>query len=156
MIVRRHSISKFLLAAWLLTGGLLLLSWEPSATPRTSVEIPSLTAWGKIFSMLLLAALGVSYIVWRRPVVRAQAILETSPLGTGSGAPPLVDWFLYAKLFLVVNGLAMLGVMGIRLSGRVLSVLDTLGVLASGAIVAFVIHLLLLSRRDHDGDRPRR
>ncbi|NOT02781.1 MAG: hypothetical protein HOP29_19440 [Phycisphaerales bacterium] len=154
--MRRYSIPNILVGAWLLAGALLLLSWEPAATHRPVVEIPSLTAWGKIFSMLLLAALGVSYIVWRRPVVRAQAILETSPLGTGSIAPPLVDWLLYAKLFLVVNGLAMLGVMGIRLSGRVLSALDTLGVLASGAIVAFVVHLLLLSRRDLDGDRPGR
>lgn len=154
--MRRFPLTCFFLPVWFLAGATILLSSRSTPTPQWILEIPSLTAWGKIFSMLLLAALGVAYIVWRRPVVRAQAILETSPLGTGSAAPPLVDWFLYTKLFLLINGMAVLVIMALRLSGRILNLLDTLGVLASGAIVAFVVHLLLLSRRDHDGDSPAR
>ncbi len=121
--------------------------WEPPATPPLGTyEVPSLTAWGKIFSVLLLAALGVAYLVWRRPVVQAQAILETSPLGPGQSSLPLVDWRQYFKTAAVIEIVALLGVGVLRLVHHPLSGVDTLGVLASGAIVALVVHLLILAR----------
>lgn len=117
----------------------------PMSSP--ALEVPSLTSWGKVFSLLLLGALGVAYLVWRRPVVQAQAILETSPLGPVQVSPVLVDPVLYLKV-LVFTELAGIGlVCGVRWLGRAVSTVDTVGVLASGAIVAFVVHLLWLGRR---------
>ena len=115
--------------------------------------VPTLTAWGKIFSILLLGALGVAYLVWRRPVVQAQAILETSPLGMSQPAPPLVSWPTYFLAFVLTEVVAMAGVWGWALAGHPIQQIDVLGVLASGAIVAFVIHLLILGHRG-DGGRP--
>jgi len=134
-------------------GGLAFAAlWRPTGLARSAVHaVPSLTAWGKIFSFLLLAALGVAYLVWRRPVVQARAILETSPLGTSSGAVGLVDWPLYVKTLLAVEALAMVVLVALRLAGRALGTTDTLGIAASAAIVAFVLHLLLLTRRGGGG-----
>ncbi len=126
-------------------------------TAQFAVEIPTLTAWGKIFSVLLLAALGVAYLVWRRPVMQARAILETSPLGTRDRSTTLVDWGLYVKALIALDGLALIAVAALKLSGRTVGGIDVLGVLASGAIVAFVVHLLILGRgtdsTDHDRNR---
>lgn len=137
-------------AGMVVTGGGVAL-WsafgEPYAAGSGPLEVPSLTVWGKVFSCLLLGALGVAYLVWRRPIVKAQAILETSPLGTEERTSPLVDWVLYLKAWLAIDLLALAGIWVLRLSGLILTGVDTLGILASGAIVAFVVHLLLLSRR---------
>ena len=144
----------------MMAGGVGVVLWSAFGVPAAAVseplEVPSLTVWGKVFSCLLLAALGVAYLVWRRPVVKAQAILETSPLGSEEQACPLVDWVLYVKTLLVVNLLALAGIWVFRLAGYPLTGVDTLGILASGAIVAFVIHLLLLSRRGGSTTPPKR
>lgn len=134
-------------AVLLIAALLVVLLWEPSSiTPSGVHEVPTLTAWGKIFSALLLAALGVAYLVWRRPIARAQAILETSPLGSGSPTPPLVDWRLYFKTLLVLEALSLAGIGIVRLVARPLSTLDSLGVIGAAAIVALVVHLLILAR----------
>ena len=109
----------------MMAGGAGVVLWSafgiPAAVVSEPLEVPSLTVWGKVFSCLLLAALGAAYLVWRRPVVKAQA-----------------------------------GVWLFRLAGYLLTGVDTLGILASGAIVAFVIHLLLLSRRGGRTASPKR
>lgn len=138
-----------------LAGGAIICAgyWSGSDAPATARHaVPSLTAWGKIFSFLLLAALGVAYLVWRRPMVQARAILETSPLGTSPDVMTLVDWGLYCKVLFGIEALAMGGVILLRLlAERSLTPTDTLGVVASGSIVAFVLHLLLLTRRGGGG-----
>ena len=117
-------------------------------TADGATNVPTLTSWGKIFALLLLVALGVAYLVWRRPIMQAQAILETSPLGSSqAGATPLVDWVLCLK-FLVLIEIAAGG--AILAWGKVkqpLATIDALGVLTSGVILAFVLHLLWLGRR---------
>ncbi len=135
-------------ASAVLAGVLLTVAlWEPSASAGQAVrEIPTLTAWGKIFSVLLLGALGVAYLVWRRPVAQARAILETSPLGVSHPTAPLVDWRRYFKTLLALETLAIASVLLARLAGRPLTAMDTLGVLGSSAIVALVVHLLILAR----------
>ena len=140
-------------AAGLAVGVAALGRMWPSSAPLApgTYEVPTLTAWGKIFSLLLLAALGVAYLVWRRPVLQAQAILETSPLGTARPAPPLVDWSLYIKALLVVEAVALAAVWAWSTWKGRLSSMDGLGILASGAIAAFVIHLLILSQRNDGG-----
>lgn len=125
------------IARWAVTGEL-----DPG-----SYEVPSLAGWGKIFSVLLLGTLGVAYLVWRRPVIQAQAILETSPLGTGQPSLPLVDWKLYLKTLAATELVAVIGMALLSFSGRRLENGDSLGVLVSGGIVALVIHLLILARR---------
>lgn len=128
-----------LASAWFFVAGLGL--------PAERYEVPSLTVWGKVFSFLLLAALGVSALVWRRPVLYAQAVLETSPLGSGLWCGKLADWRLYLKTLLVVETLAIVSVLFFGDGGYFVSTTDTLGLTGSGAIVAFVVHLLLLHRR---------
>lgn len=129
---------------FLLTG--IVLSGAGESPVRVVSSVPSLTVWGKMFSGLLLATLGVAYLVWRRPVLQAQAILETSPLGTGRPAPPLVDWMLYLKTLLATEFVAAVGLLIARSAIGPMAMLDMLGVLGSGAIVALVVHLLLLAR----------
>ena len=147
----RHSLCGALLV--FVVGAVVCATlWQPAGVAHsTQHAVPSLTAWGKIFSFLLLAALGVAYLVWRRPVVQARAILETSPLGTSPRLVTLVDWPLYVKTLLAVEALAMGGLICLRLTARPLTSTDSLGVAASAAIVAFVLHLLLLARRDDGG-----
>lgn len=139
----------------LLAGGVTICAgfWTSTVTIAPGRHaVPSLTAWGKIFSFLLLAALGVAYLVWRRPMVHARAILETSPLGTSPDVVTLVDWVLYCKVLLAVEALAMSGVVLLRLlAERPLTPTDTMGVIASASIVAFVLHLLMLTRRGGGG-----
>jgi len=151
---RQINIPQAAVGMAMIVVGAAAILWEPPQTAAVGVlEIPSLTAWGKVFSFLLLTALGVAYLVWRGPIVRAQAILETSPLGAGAQSAALVDWHLYLKTILATDGAALACVVGLRMAGITLTTVDTMGLLASGAIVAFVIHLLLLSRR---GDRHSR
>ena len=138
--------------AVMIVGGGVILFWDSPGRPEGTVHLPSLTAWGKIFSLLLLAALGVAYLVWRRPIDRARAILETSPLGGGEESASLVDWGLYVKVLLGLELVGLLGIGAFRLNGFVLSGLDTMGVLGCGAIVAFVVHLLVLARRGGPGE----
>jgi hypothetical protein len=145
-----------LLGVGIITAGVGV--WFRASSPgaaTAALEVPSLTAWGKIFSFLLLAALGVAYLVWRRPVDRARAILETSPLGSEEQTGSLVDWGLCAKVVVLVEVLAVATILGFRIQGYALSAIDTLGVLGVGAIVAFVIHLLWLSRRGGSGPSKR-
>ncbi len=131
---------------WRLAGGTFAL-------PADASEIPSLTIWGKIFAFLLLGALGVAYLVWRRPLLQAQAILETSPLGGGQAPSPLVDWGLYLKTLVVIEMCLVVAVVVLHYTGRPISTLDTFGTLASGAIVALVVHLLILARGGSGRDR---
>lgn len=137
--------------AALMVGTVLASSAVELSTGRT--DVPTLTGWGKIFSLLLLATLGVAYLVWRRPVVQAHAILETSPLGTPSLPPTLVDLSLYIRTLLVVELVALAVVWGLYSMQGGLVGIDALGVFTSGAIVAFVVHLLILGQRGHD-DQP--
>ena len=130
-----------------------LAFWPPAQSlPGTRYEVPSLTIWGKVLSCLLLAALGVASVVWRRPVLYAQAILETSPLGAGHWSGSLVDWRLFVKTAVAVELLAVASVWFVGVCWRPFSTTDTLGVVGSAAIVAFVIHLLMLHRRPRIGD----
>ncbi len=148
-------MKRYVVLPWL--GGLLVASgfWllfgaGSSAAVAGQVEVPSLTQWGKIYALLLLAALGVAYLVWRRPIMQAQAVLETSPLGEKS--PPLVDWSSYLKLLVIMEIVAG-GVIGILMqSGMAIDGINTIGALGATAIVAFVVHLLWLARSS-DGQR---
>lgn len=140
-------------------GALVLVSavgvslWSAGPLPAGArYEVPSLTGWGKILSCLLLAALGVASVVWRRPVLYAQAILETSPLGSGHWSGSLVDWRLCVKTVVAVEVFATGAVWVVGVCWRPLSTTDTLGVVGSGAILAFVIHLLVLHRRPRIAD----
>ncbi|MEE9296221.1 MAG: hypothetical protein V3W34_14840 [Phycisphaerae bacterium] len=146
----RHVLACWVGALCLATLAYLVFGGPTPAAAAGGYEVPSLTGWGKIFSVLLLAALGVAYLVWRRPVLQAQAILETSPLGTGPQSGPLVDWSLYFKTLLGIEAAALIIVGVLSWTGRPLVWVDTWGVFGAGAIVAMVIHLLILAR---GGDR---
>ena len=148
----RHVLACWVAALCLAAVGFFLVDGSPAAA-AVGHEIPSLTTWGKIFSVLLLAAFGVAYLVWRRPVLQAQAILETSPLGAGCRCAPLVDWMLYLKTVIGVETVALLVVWALSRMGRPLAWVDTLGVLGSGAIVAMVLHLLILAYNDPGRDK---
>ncbi len=153
MVKRGFWLLGSVTAAVLASSAYFLDETPRQMVPHGALEVPSFTFWGKLFAMLLLAALGVAYLVWRRPVVQAQAILETSPLGAGHQPPALVDWSLYVKTLIVIEALALVGIGLTRVVFRPLSVTDTLGIVASGAIVALVVHLLILARSGSERDQ---
>ena len=138
----------------LIVTPLLALTRAASAESSQILEVPTLTAWGKIFAMLLLAVLGVAYLVWRRPVMRAQAILETSPLGGNQPSSQLIDWRGFLGALVVVEGLALVAITVAAWTYRPISTTDRLGVLTSGAILALIVHLLILARnqRSHEDE----
>ena len=118
------------------------LTWDvgtaASAPPH---EVPTLTGWAKIYSFALLAALGVAVLVWRRPVVQAQAVLETSPLGLNRPVS-LPDWRGYAVTLVLVETLAFAGVVVFDDLWAARPAADWLGLAGCAAVVAFVMHLL--------------
>lgn len=114
--------------------------------------VPTLSVWGKVIALLSLGALGASFLVWRQVVVRANAILETSPLGAspmGVRRKPvaLVDWRLLILVGVVMEILAAVGLWVAHWSHVPVSRLDVVGWLFAAAIVAFIAHLVVIAGR---------
>lgn len=143
----RLAIVLGVLGSVVLIASALLLPAHAGAGAAGIHEVPSLTVWGKVFAFLLLAALGVAYLVWRRPVVQARAILETSPLGGSQQPGELIDSLLMLKMLAAFEAASVAGIVIALAAGRPLSWLDTLGLLGSAAIIAFIVHLLVLGQR---------
>jgi hypothetical protein len=117
-----------------------------SSLPAPAREAPTLSGWGKIFIVLLLAARGVAYLVWRRPIVEAKAIIETSPLRSDQAPMAMVDLRLFLVSLVVVEGLAGIGLV-LWSEGHRVSTMDKVGTVGAAAIIAFVAHLLILANR---------
>ncbi len=124
----------------LAAGGFLM--WDVTlAISPTPQEVPALGEWAKIYALALLAALGVAVVVWRRPVVQAQAVLETSPLGAGPTGS-LFDWRGYLATLMVVETLAFASVLVLDDLRAARPPANWLGLAGCAAVVAFMLHLI--------------
>lgn len=63
-------------ALFIASGFWLLFGTNGANGEVVQHEVPSLTQWGKIYALLLLAALGVAYLVWRRPIMQALSLIH--------------------------------------------------------------------------------
>ncbi len=109
-----------------------------------------MSAWGGIIAVLLSLALGVAVVVWRRAVLHAYAVLETSPLGLPvSIQEPWIDGRRLACTVVLFEGLAFLCVFVLGMQGRLLMGREVLGIIGSAGLCSFVVYLLgSASRRD--------
>lgn len=108
--------------------------------------------WGQIAPALLVCALVVSYLVFEQRVRASRRVSETSPLG-GRGPAPLVNGGLYLKVLLGVEALVTGMILVLPMLGRTWSAPDIGRVLLAGAIVAFIVHLVMvgMTRRMEGG-----
>jgi hypothetical protein len=118
------------------------------SSPPPSATVPTLSEWGAILMALLIVAAGVFFMVGngKTAVSLSGAASSTGFSGTDKGsvrAPGAgIDWKLLARTAIYVEA-------GIALALLVLSAkpVDTLGALASGILVAFILHLLISGAR---------
>ena len=97
---------------------------------------PTLSQWGMILMTLIFLATGMFFLVGRNRLAAGEA---GATLSTQS---PALDWRLFGKVALVVEAIIALVLLAVS-SGPV----DAIGALASGLIVAFIVHLLINSAR---------
>jgi hypothetical protein len=99
---------------------------------------PTLSQWGMILMTLLFLATGLFFLMGRNRLATAEA-------GVTIGAPsPALDWRLFGKVALVIEAIIAVVLLAVS-SGAV----DAIGALASGLILAFIVHLLIGSARRH-------
>jgi hypothetical protein len=118
------------------------------SSPPPSATVPTLSEWGAILMALLIVAAGVFFMVGngKTAMSLSGAVSSTGFTGTGKGsgkAPGTgIDWKLLARTAIYVEA-------GIALALLALSAkpVDTLGALASGIVVAFILHLLISGAR---------
>jgi len=97
---------------------------------------PTLSQWGMILMTLIFLATGMFFLVGRNRLATGEA---GATLSTPS---PAIDWRLLGKVALVVEAIIAVVLLALS-SGPV----DAIGALASGLIVAFIVHLLIGSAR---------
>jgi hypothetical protein len=100
---------------------------------------PTLSEWGAILMTLLFIAAGVFFLTGRSRVTTLASAVAPTP---GIGLQKPVDWKLLLKVSLVLEGLIALSLIALR-AGPV----DSAGAMTSGVIVAFIVHMLILSAR---------
>jgi hypothetical protein len=135
------------LAAIIAGTGLLGLAAAGERLEPGLYAVPSLSVWGKVIAMLSLGALGASFLVWRQVVLRANAILETSPLGASRKPVALVDWRMLILVGITMETIVAIGLWVAHRSGVTVSNLDVVGWLFVAAIVAFIVHLVIIAGR---------
>lgn len=104
-----------------------------ATTPGTGA--PTLSEWGAILMGLLIIAACLFFLAGRSKT--AMAFVGAGPASSPQ-AVTAIDWKLLAKVTLVVE--AVIGLALIALSAKSV---DVAGALASGLVVAFILHLLI-------------
>lgn len=105
-----------------------------ATTPGTGA--PTLSEWGAILMGLLIIAACLFFLAGRSKT--AMAFAGAPPAASPQESVRAIDWKLLAKVTLVVE--AVIGLVLIALSAKGV---DVAGALASGLVVAFVLHLLI-------------
>lgn len=115
--------------------------WRPPTLISTVEPIPTLSEWGVIILILLMLATGMVYLYKRQLSPAYAGELEGS---TQQSKAFLFNKRLFAKVFGVtlIAGLAFLGLTYL-IAGKITSA-DPLGVLLSAAIMAYMIHYMIL------------
>ena len=114
--------------------GQLVRQTVPAAMP-----VPTLSQWGSVLMLLLLAAAGALFLFAR--IKMEAAVVECGALTL---SPKIVDSRLLAKTTLFVE--AAIGLMLVVLKS-VVAPSDIVGALASGVVLAFIIHLFIVNAR---------
>ena len=123
-------------------GGVMRGQLTPQQAPNPpGSTVPTLSEWGAIIMGLLVIATGLFFILGRGRLAAALGNVE----GTVSSDRNAIDWKLYVRTAVIVE--IVLGLALVALSSRVTPT-DAMGALTSGLIVAFVMHMLLVSRRN--------
>lgn len=104
-----------------------------ATTPGTGA--PTLSEWGAILMGLLIIAACLFFLAGRSKTAMA---FVGAPPASSPQSVRAIDWKLLAKVTLVVE--AVIGLALIALSAKGV---DVAGALASGLVVAFVLHLLI-------------
>jgi len=108
-----------------------------AATPTTGA--PTLSEWGAILMGLLIVAVCMFFLLGRSKA--PMALAAGTPSASVDG-PVKIDWKLLAKVTLYVEAVIVLAAIALS-AGPV----DIAGAVASGLIVAFILHLLIAGIR---------
>jgi CHRD domain/IPTL-CTERM motif len=103
---------------------------------------PTLSEWGIILMTLLFIAACTFFLVGRGKAASSIGTAESSVMLAGPAKA--IDWKLLAQVALIVEAVIAFGLLALA-SGAV----DVLGALASGLVIAFVLHLFIGSARRH-------
>lgn len=101
--------------------------------------VPTLSEWGAILMGLLIVAACMFFLAGR---ARTAMALAGAAASTPTQSMTAIDWKLLAKVTLVVEAVIALALIVLK-AGSV----DVAGALASGLVVAFVLHLLIGTAR---------
>lgn len=101
--------------------------------------VPTLSEWGAILMGLLIIAACMFFLAGR---TRTAMALAGAAASTPTQSMTAIDWKLLAKVTLVVEAVIALALIVLK-AGSV----DVAGALASGLVVAFVLHLLIGTAR---------
>jgi hypothetical protein len=107
------------------------------APPPGGTSVPTLSQWGAILMFLLILAAGMFFVAGRRPVMAAEA-------GFVAGNSRSIDWKLLTTVTMYVEAAVVLGLVALH---SVIATPDIFGAIASGLIVAFIVHLLIRQSR---------
>lgn len=97
---------------------------------------PTLSEWGMILMTLLMLAAGTFYLVVRRHLAVGEGAMISAATAEA------IDWRRFAKVALVVEF-----VIAVALLALAANAVDVMGALASGLVVAYIIHLLVGAAR---------
>ena len=104
-----------------------------------TMPAPTISQWGAVLMFLLLAAAGATFLLRR---IKIEA--STNQAGTLSPYPAILDARLLGKTTLFVETLVSLVLAALR---PVVTSSDVMGALASGVVLAFIIHLFIVNAR---------
>jgi hypothetical protein len=105
--------------------------------------IPTLSEWGLIIFMLMLTTIGILFTMRRQAMIAAMSggIAEGTP-------PPVLVPAVFIKALTITGLLALIGfAISIGLSSSLPTTTDIVGTLISAPIFAYLIHLLMIFKR---------
>ena len=122
-------------------GGVVRGQLVRQAAPPTT-GVPTLSQWGAILMGLLIISACVFFLVGRSE--SSMALAADAPSPAQRPMKIVTDWRLLARVTLYVETALVLALIALR-AGPV----DVAGALASGLVIAFIVHLLIGVSRRH-------
>jgi len=106
--------------------------------------IPTLSEWGVIILILLVLAVGMVFLLQRKPALASAGGPTTTEVS--NAGPKLFDRKLYLKVFSIVLLIGVAALAGAYLYFGQLTNADPFGVFVSAAVVAYMVHLQMLRK----------